>query len=53
MIYTYGRDFKYRPVVVMNMSKVDFSVYSTDEYFSAINSVLNVVIEHMFVPGKI
>lgn len=53
MIYTYGRDYKHRPIIIMNMSLIDFNRYTIEEYYCAINACITTVIEHMFVPGKI
>ena len=53
MIYTYGRDLKHRPIIVMNLTLVDFDKYSVEEYYCAINACIQTVIDYMFVPGRI
>ena len=53
MIYTYGRDLKHRPIIIMNLSLVDFDRYTVEEYYSAINACIQTVIDHMFVPGRL
>lgn len=44
MIYTYGRDKKYRPIIIMNLSLIDFNKYETMDYYCAINALINTVI---------
>lgn len=52
-IYTYGRDKKGRPIVVIDFPKMDFANNEIEDYYSAINAVLSVVINHCFVKGVI
>lgn len=42
-----------RPVIVMDMTKLDFDKYGLKDYYSAVNAVLNIVIEERFIKGVI
>lgn len=52
-IYTYGRDRKDRPIVVLDLCKIDLETYELDNYYCAINAVISVVAQHCFVKGVI
>lgn len=52
-IYTFGRDMQDRPIVYMDLSKIKFDCYDINDYYCAINAVLNLVVENCFVHGVV
>lgn len=52
-VYSYGRDTKNQPVVYLDLGKVRFDRYSINDYYCAINAVLNIVVEQCFVQGVV
>ena len=50
--YTYGRDKAYRPVIYLNVAKMDMEKYSLEDLLSAANSVITVALEKICIKGK-
>ena len=53
IFYSYGRDFEFRPIIIFNIARMDFSRYTVDDYYAALNTLVKPIREHMFVPGKV
>lgn len=53
IFYSYGRDLEFRPIIIFNISRMDFSKYTVDDYYAALNTLLKPIKEYMFVPGKV
>lgn len=53
VIYTFGRDRNNRPIIYLNLAQINLKIYSLNEYYSAINAVLTVVTQFLFVKGVV
>ena len=53
IIYTYGRDFHDRPIVYLNLGSIDLKTYHLNDYFSAFNAVMTIVVKYLFVKGVV
>ncbi|EGR29409.1 hypothetical protein IMG5_156020 [Ichthyophthirius multifiliis] len=52
-VYLAGRDKKYRPVLIMDCSKLNMKKQTGDSLIRAMSYFLNIIKKHMFVNGKI
>mmetsp|Transcript_7108 Transcript_7108/g.6372 ORF Transcript_7108/g.6372 Transcript_7108/m.6372 type:complete len:167 (-) Transcript_7108:741-1241(-) len=50
VIYLAGRDKKYRPIIVMNLYRVDLDKTDMQDFIGAIASLCMIVRDHCFVP---
>jgi hypothetical protein len=53
VFYIHGRDNRYRPCVIMDISKVDMKRYESEDYCYLLCFVLTYVVEAMMLPGQI
>lgn len=51
--YTYGRDKGLRPVIYLNVAKMNMEKYAIEDYLSAANAVITLAVEKMFIKGKV
>jgi hypothetical protein len=51
--YTYGRDKEMRPIIYLNVGKMNMDKCTIDDYLSAANAVITVAVEKMFIKGKV
>jgi hypothetical protein len=52
-VYTYGRDKDMRPIIFLNIALMDMDKYKLDDYLSAINAIVTLVVDKMFIKGKL
>lgn len=52
-IYIHGRDHRYRPLIILNVSKMKLDDSSLEEHTNLLCFVLEFAIEHLMVPGQI
>ena len=53
MIYSYGRDYDYCPIIIVKPALIDLAKYSPDDYYSAISNLLELIENNMLVLGVI
>jgi hypothetical protein len=51
IMYQYGRDSKFRPVVIINVFRIDPKKHAQDAFINALTYLLDTVRAHMFLPG--
>lgn len=42
-----------RPIIFLNIALMDMDKYKLDDYLSAINAIVTLVVEKMFIKGKL
>lgn len=52
-IYVHGRDHRYRPLLVLNVSRLNLKNYSVHEYSWLLCFTLEFMIREMMIPGQI
>ena len=52
-IYFHGRDHRFRPLLVLNISRFDFKTHSVDSYSSLLCFLLEFAIQKFMLPGQI
>lgn len=53
VMYTYGRDKQGCPIIIIDLNKANFIKYEIEDFYSAINTLINFVIDRLFIPGSI
>jgi len=53
IIYISGRDKQYRPIIIINLYRVDLKIMSLKDIIEALCFVLDVCRKYYFVPGKV
>ena len=52
-IYIRGRDINYRPIVFVDLGKIDLQERLVDEYIELGIRIMEYTIKHILVPGKV
>ena len=52
-MYFYGRDHKFRPLLILNVSKIDLKTHSVDKYCYLLCFLLEFAIQKLMIPGQI
>ncbi|OMJ94161.1 hypothetical protein SteCoe_2641 [Stentor coeruleus] len=52
-IYIHGRDRYFRPLIVLDIPKINMKKYSVQDYMDLTIFTMQFVIEHMLLPGKV
>lgn len=52
-IYIHGRDHRYRPLLVLNIAKLDLERHTVAEYRGLICFLLEFMIQKMMIPGQV
>ena len=52
-VYIQGIDHRYRPLIVLNLGKMDFKAHSVSEYSNLLCFTLEFAIKHLMIEGKI
>jgi hypothetical protein len=52
-VYIHGRDHRFRPIVVVNLERLDLQEHSANEYSSLLCFTLEFIVSHMLLPGQI
>jgi hypothetical protein len=51
IIYLVGRDHRFRPIIVMDMGKIDTKKYNQDFLLKGIDYFLGLIVKEMYLPG--
>ncbi len=49
----YGRDKNCRPIIYLNVALMDMKKYALEDYLAAVNQVVTLVVDKMFINGKL
>jgi CRAL/TRIO domain len=52
-IYFHGRDHRYRPLLVLNISKLDLKKHTTESYSYLLCFLLEYAVQKLMIPGQI
>jgi hypothetical protein len=53
VFYIHGRDSRYRPLIVLNIAKVNLKQHSVDDYINLLCFILTYIMDVMLVPGQV
>jgi hypothetical protein len=53
VFYIHGRDNRYRPLVVLDIAKVNLKMHSVDDYTYLLCFILTYIMDVMLVPGQV
>lgn len=52
-VYVHGRDHRFRPLLIFNMSRLNVNQHSIDEYCWLLCFTLQFIIDNMLIPGQV
>jgi hypothetical protein len=52
-IYVHGRDHRFRPILVVNLERLDLKRHSVESYRNLLCFTLEFIVSHMLLPGQI
>ena len=52
-MYFHGRDHRFRPLLIINIQKLNFKEYSADSYCYLLCFLLEFAIQKLMIPGQI
>lgn len=53
VVYVHGRDNRYRPCLIMDVSRIDLKRHTADDYCTLLCFVLTYIMDVMLLPGKV
>eukprot|EP01017_Pseudomicrothorax_dubius_P028170 TRINITY_DN3329_c0_g1_i8.p1 TRINITY_DN3329_c0_g1~~TRINITY_DN3329_c0_g1_i8.p1 ORF type:complete len:387 (+),score=132.01 TRINITY_DN3329_c0_g1_i8:127-1287(+) len=53
IMYQFGRDHRFRPILVINPYKIDVSKVDTEIFMDAMTYFLEFILKNMFLPGQV
>jgi len=52
-LYIYGRDRQFRPLMILDLAKVDFDNMKEEDFNAAVTILMDIMREYCYIPGKI
>lgn len=52
-MYIHGRDHRYRPIIVLNPSRMDLKQLKEDDFIKSVIFFLEVIVNNIFMPGQV
>ncbi|KAL4431874.1 hypothetical protein ABPG74_012686 [Tetrahymena malaccensis] len=51
--YLSGIDHRYRPIVVLNIYKIDMKLYTLEQIIDGVTYFIEIIVNHFFLPGQV